>query len=221
MLWLAMQTGCAGLWLDVAFCRRRLWLAVQTGCAGLWLDGVFCRWRLWLAMQTGCAGLWTTGPRCHCRGISTRSMRWMPPLLPLTHSANTSASKLNSMLSLCVCNRCCCEWFIIAFLLQDIKKVKVAHTRLSSVWFRSWSWILAFSLQVTWVINPAIGCRYFQPGLQLHRQPLRGLPAISLLGERGTMCVNSLPRTVTRGRQPDSIMAAIWTQALLRLSPAH
>jgi len=29
-------------------------------------------------------------------------------------------------------------------------------------------------------------------------QPLRGLPAISLLGERGTMGVNSLPKSVTR-----------------------
>ena len=91
----------------------------------------------------------------------------------------------------------------------SVKKVKVAHTRLPSVGFRSWSRNLAVSLQVTWVINPAIGCRYFPPGLQL---PLWGLPAILLLGERGTMGVNSLPKT------SDSIAAAIWTQALLRLT---
>ena len=35
-------------------------------------------------------------------------------------------------------------------------------------------------------------------GLQLPSQPLRGLLPISLLGNRGTMGVNSLPKTVTR-----------------------
>ena len=61
---------------------------------------------------------------------------------------------------------------------------KVAHTRLPSVWFRSWSRFLAVSLQVTWVINPAVGCHYFLPGLQVPSQPLRGLLPISLLGEQ-------------------------------------
>ena len=37
------------------------------------------------------------------------------------------------------------------------KKVKVAHTRLPSVGFRSWSRFLTVRLQVTWVINPAVG----------------------------------------------------------------
>ena len=64
------------------------------------------------------------------------------------------------------------------------KKVKVAHTRLPSVGFRSWSRFLAVSLQVTWVINPAVGCHYFPPGLQLPPQPLRGLLPILLLGEQ-------------------------------------
>ena len=41
------------------------------------------------------------------------------------------------------------------------KKVKVAHTRLPSVVFRSWSRFLAVSLPVTWVTNPAVGCHYF------------------------------------------------------------
>ena len=31
--------------------------------------------------------------------------------------------------------------------------------------FRSWSRILAVNLQVTWVINPAVGCHYVLPGL--------------------------------------------------------
>ena len=55
--------------------------------------------------------------------------------------------------------------------LCTVKKVKVAHTRLSSVGFRSWSRFLAVSLQVTWVINPAVSCHYFPPGLQLPRIP--------------------------------------------------
>jgi len=53
---------------------------------------------------------------------------------------------------------------------------KVAHIRLSSVGFRSWSRFLAVSLQVTW--------HYFPPGPQLPPQPLRGMIPILLLGEQ-------------------------------------
>ena len=60
----------------------------------------------------------------------------------------------------------------------------VAHTRLPSVGFLSWSQFLAVSLQVTRVINLVVGCHYFLPGLQLPLQPLRGLLPISLLGEQ-------------------------------------
>ena len=60
------------------------------------------------------------------------------------------------------------------------KGKKTAHTRLQSVGFRSWSRFLTVSLQVTWVINLAVGCHYFPPGLQLPSQPLRGLLPISL-----------------------------------------
>ena len=63
-------------------------------------------------------------------------------------------------------------------------KVKVAHTRLPSGGFRSRSRFLAVSLQVTRVINPAVGCHYFSPGLQLPSQPSRGLLPVSLLGEQ-------------------------------------
>ena len=42
---------------------------------------------------------------------------------------------------------------------------------------------LAVSLQVTSVINPAVGCHYFPPGLQLPPRPLRGLLPVLLLGE--------------------------------------
>ena len=55
--------------------------------------------------------------------------------------------------------------------LFTCKKVKVARTRLPSVGFRSWSRFLAVSPQVTWVINPAVGCRSFPPGPQLPWQP--------------------------------------------------
>ena len=61
---------------------------------------------------------------------------------------------------------------------------KVAHTRLPSVGYRGWSRFLAVSLQVTWVINPAVDGHYFPPGPLLPSQPLRGLLAISLLGEQ-------------------------------------
>ena len=64
-------------------------------------------------------------------------------------------------------------------VFRPSKKVKVAHTPLPS-----WSRFLAVSLQVTWVINPAVGCHYFPPGLQLHPQPLRGLLPVLLLGEQ-------------------------------------
>jgi len=78
------------------------------------------------------------------------------------------------------------HWMGNAFMTQwwCVKKVKVAHTRLLSVGFRSWSRFLAVSLQVTWVINLAVGCHYFLPGLQLPLQPLTGLLPVSLLGEQ-------------------------------------
>jgi len=76
-------------------------------------------------------------------------------------------------------------YFPLALWLPiSVLKVKVEHTRLPSVGFRSWSQFLAVSMQVTWVINPAVGCHYFPPGLQLPPQPLRGLLPILLLGEQ-------------------------------------
>ena len=40
-----------------------------------------------------------------------------------------------------------------------------------------------------WVINPAVGCHYFPPGLQLPPQPLRGLLPVLLVSEqRHTAC---------------------------------
>ena len=74
--------------------------------------------------------------------------------------------------------------------------LKVAHTRL---WFRSWSLFLTVSLQVMWVMNPAVGCHDFPPGLQLPSHPLRGMQCYQFRCSvnRSTMGVNSLPETVT------------------------
>jgi len=69
-------------------------------------------------------------------------------------------------------------------LLLSAHCKKAAHTRLPSVGFQSWSWFLAVSLQVTWVINPTVGCHYFPPGPQLPSQPLTRLLPVLLLGEQ-------------------------------------
>ena len=69
-------------------------------------------------------------------------------------------------------------------ILTTRKHEKLAHTRLPSIGFRNWSRFLAVSLQVTWIVNPAVGCHYFPPGPQLPPQPLRGLLPVSLLGEQ-------------------------------------
>ena len=83
-----------------------------------------------------------------------------------------------------------------------IKKVKVAHTRLPSLGSPSWSRFLTVSLQVMWIINPTVGCRYFPPDLQLPPQPLRGLLPVLLLGEQRhnewTICLILLPESRLR-----------------------
>ena len=104
------------------------------------------------------------------------------------------------------------------------KKIKVAHTRLPRVGFRSWSRFLAVSLQETWVINPAVGCHYFLPGLQLPPQPLTGLLPFFCLVNRGTMGVNSLPKTVTRQRRSCDLNpgpSAPESSMLTTLLPSH
>ena len=165
-------------------------------------------WAFWL--HWSCA--WTTCtckinhflrllsvPICYSDWVEVSLLKWRPKNTILCQKPEESLSMAYVFVI----------WFYWCSRLS-IKKVKVAHTRLPSVEFRSWSWFLAVGLRVTWVINPAVGCHYFPTGLQLPSQPLRGLPPISLLGEhRHDACV------------PDSVAAAIWTQALLRLSPAR
>jgi len=75
---------------------------------------------------------------------------------------------------------------LLLLLLLGKDKVKIAHTWLPSIGFRSWSWFWAVSQQVICVINPAVGCHYhyFPPGLQLPPQTLRGMLPILLIGEQ-------------------------------------
>ena len=104
-------------------------------------------------------------------------------------------------------------WSLCRSTVRRTTNKKSAHTRLPSVGFRSWSRFLAVSLQVTWIINPAVCCYYFPPGLQLPPQPLRGLLPIfqfCCLVNKGTMGVNSLPKTVTRQLVANSILLVIF-----------
>ena len=90
--------------------------------------------------------------------------------------ANTfAAGQKSTFTHICVCS---------SHTTKSDHTVKVAHTRLPSVGFRSWFRFLAVSLQVTWIINPAVGCHYFPPGPQLPSQPLRRLLPVLLLGEQ-------------------------------------
>ena len=138
------------------------------GKKGIWpvkkqSGGVLAWLSVWSDVQTCIWPSW-----CHCYSLSlapvksrlvlpfwyrlTQGVKWLLLLLFLPDAlpaAQPTASK---------------HWR----LMRSIHlKVKVARTRLPSVGFRSWSRFLAVSLQVTWVIYPAVGCHYFPPGPQL------------------------------------------------------
>jgi len=68
-------------------------------------------------------------------------------------------------------------------LLAHLKKVKVTHSRLSSVGFRGWSRLLQSACRWRESYTRSIGCHYFPPGTQLLSQPLRGLVPALLLGK--------------------------------------
>jgi len=94
---------------------------------------------------------------------------------------------------------------------------KVAHTRLHSVGFRSWSRFLAVSLQVTWIINLTVGCKLLpvRPAVTPATLKTAATNFAAWWTEAQwvwTVCIRLLP---------DSVATAIWTQALLRLSPAR
>jgi len=106
---------------------------------------------------------------------------------PLTTQSPSRGLSTNVGLVSCVV--ACSYTFIqfcdtVGWVKWGQKKVKVAHTQLPSVGSWSWSRFLAVSLQVTWVINPVLGCHNFPPGLLLPPQPLRGLLPVLLLGEQ-------------------------------------
>ena len=64
---------------------------------------------------------------------------------------------------------------------------------------------LAVSPQMSLVINPVVGRRYFPPGPRLLSQPKRsplGRYQIILLGDRGIQVLVACPRPLHNGAQP-------------------
>jgi len=129
--------------------------------------------------------------------------------------------------------------FVFRAFFSTLKKVKVARTRLPSVRFRSWSRFLAVSLQVTRVINLAVIIIIIVRLLLTHRnmtKTLQGRGRLPLLSARPAVTLETHKRpatnltawwtearrvwTVCLRLLPDSITAVIWTQAILRPSPA-
>ena len=102
-------------------------------------------------------------------------------------------------------------------IFYDQKVVEVAHTRLPSVGFRSWSRCLAVILQ---------GDVSHKPGGRLSLLSARPAVNPATLKRAATNFAAwwteaRLVWTVCLRLLPDSVAAAIWTRALLRLSPAR
>ena len=156
---------------------------------------VHCRYSVWYSV--------TIEVQKQCYGMEKMQVTSLTKTLASSPGVNKSSShiKRKCVLTCCECSMESRKWttweelvVIVIFLLtvkrsvfavwlQMVgqskkmgKKVKVAHTRLPR--------LLAVSLQVTWVINQAVGCHYFPPGLQLPLQPLRGQLPILLLDEQ-------------------------------------
>ena len=89
---------------------------------------------------------------------------------------------------------------------------KVSQTRLPSAGFRRWSRFLAVSLQLTLVINLAVGSHYFSPGLQLHLQSLRGLLPIPIPGTGIYYYFTSDEVTVDSSHTTASSSSASWNR---------
>ena len=136
-----------------------------------WLSVTIPWWRLGRG-RTACARSTTAGCRCAERSTTgcrdTSRSRSVGQSHDIGHSSPPCAHSRTRVLQ----------------PPPDDRQKKIAHTRLPSVGFRSWSRFFPVSLHVMWVINPAVGCHYFPPGLQLPPQPLRGLLPILLLGEQ-------------------------------------
>ena len=137
----------------------------------------------------------------HC--IDWCRRRLVPMRLTVTSAIALLCSLRRRWVASCISSPVIHEnmWPFSCIIIQ-VKKVKVAHTRLQSVGFRSWSRFLAVSLQVMWVVNPAVDCHYFLPGLQL---PPTSFAAWWTEAQWvWTVCLKLLP---------ESIAATIWTQA--------
>ena len=80
---------------------------------------------------------------------------------------------------------------------------------------------LAVIPQVTLVVNPVAGCRYFPPGLQLLSQPKRSppwpVPNYTVWWQRHTG-VSSLPKTTTQWCPARTSTRDLWIGSLL---PGH
>jgi len=90
-------------------------------------------------------------------------------------------------------------------------KVKVSHTRLASLGFRSWSRFRAVSLDGD-TSHPLLTARPAVTLATLNRAATNFAAWWTQARWVWTVCLRLLP---------DSVAAAIWTQALLRLSPAR
>ena len=99
------------------------------------------------------------------------------------HNANKSGTEVSLIWNDSVPIQSAQCWFPGLAIFN--KGVKVAHTRLPRVGFRSWSRFLAVS-QAAGDVSHKPGGRLplLPPGLQLPPQPLRGLLSLSLLGEQ-------------------------------------
>ena len=83
-----------------------------------------------------------------------------------------------------VCSRYCCRlwlmlrWWISCWLVKG-SPYSITERRVPEL-----IPVCGSQPEVTWVINPTVGCHYFLPGLRLPPQPLRGLLPVLLLGEQ-------------------------------------
>ena len=82
-----------------------------------------------------------------------------------------SKFKLFYLLGWCAFDSCIWPAAVSYLNLGIMPAIKVVHTRLPSVVFRSWSRFFTVSLQVTWVINPAVGAITFRQACSYPRNP--------------------------------------------------
>jgi len=164
-------------------------------CCHYWRIKIFVTTTVWhIGILVALTGEPQIKPKRMEHGLVTININFRPCVLPYklthirashaTHRPDDFSAENRSLIHTLTWRHRILGHDTIAILW--VKIGKGSHTRLPTVHvgFRSWSRFLAVSLQMTWVINPAVGCHYFPPGLQLPSWPLRGLMPISLLGEQ-------------------------------------